>query len=191
MDVRIEDEALFVIPGSGALWSYDFGRTKRVIREGGDPVLGSDPPFQIAQTRAGEHGLLLVLPTFGAPSIAQQHRIRTLLGDWVGIRNIAFVLDEGPGRVSVVASDLDLVEPVAAAAAVVRTCWGWDPARALRIQVDELEFRVAPEFDGEVWTAKPELIREPRSRRGSGRASRRRAGSRSPGPASGGGARGR
>ena len=187
MDVRILDEALFVVPGSGAVWSFDFGRTTTVIREPGESTGRSDPPFQIAQVRVGGYALLLVFPTFEAPSVAQQHRIRTLLGECGLGRGVAFVLDEAPGRVAVVGSDLERVEHVAAAAAVVRTCWGWDPARALRIQVDEQAFRVTPRFDGEVWTAEPERLREPRSRR-STRADTRRGGSQSRASANDGGA---
>ena len=28
MDIHIQDEALFVVPASGALWSYDFGNQR-------------------------------------------------------------------------------------------------------------------------------------------------------------------
>ena len=77
MDIRIRDEALFVVPGSGALWSYDFGSEKRVIREAHDEA--SDPPFQAAQARAGEVELLLVFPTLGRPSIDPVLMIRMLI----------------------------------------------------------------------------------------------------------------
>jgi hypothetical protein len=159
MDIRIQDEALFVAPGSGALWSYDFGSNTRVIREGqsGD----TDPPFQVAQARADDLNLLLVFPTLGSPSVAEQDSIRTLLRETVGDRGVAFILDQTPGHVAVVGSDAELVEHFAAAVAVVRTCWGWDDSQAFTVNVDELEFHVAPSFDGEVWTA---LVRRGRER---------------------------
>lgn len=162
MDIRIRDEALFVVPGSGALWSYDFGSEKRVIREAHDEA--SDPPFQAAQARAGEVELLLVFPTLGRPSIAEQDTIRRMLAEHVGSRAVAFVLEQAPGHVALVGSDSELVEHFAAAVAVVRTCWGWDESRVFTVSVDELEFTVAPKFDGEVWTARPELVSRGRAR---------------------------
>jgi len=156
MEIQIEDEALFVVPGSGALWSYDFGSNKRVIREAQAEV--SDPPFQVAQARAAAVKLLLVFPTLGPPSVADQHAIRSLLGAHVGDHGVAFVLDQGEGRVSVVGSDADRVQHFAAAVAVVRTCWGWDSSTLFNVSVDEHAFTVSPSFNGEVWTAQPEPV---------------------------------
>ncbi|HLT35108.1 MAG TPA: hypothetical protein VK034_02460 [Enhygromyxa sp.] len=162
MDIRIQDEALFVVPGSGALWSYDFGSEKRVIREAHDEA--SDPPFQVAQARADDFNLLLVFPTLGAPTIAEQHTIRRLLAEHAGSCAVAFVLSQAPGHVALVGSDTELVEHFAAAVAVVRTCWGWDESQVFTVVVDELEFTVAPRFDGEVWTARPEAVSRGRAR---------------------------
>jgi hypothetical protein len=156
MEIRIQDEALFVVPSSGALWSYDFGNNKRVIREGESPA--SDPPFQIAQARAADFNLLLVFPTLAPPSVAEQDKIRKLLTAHVGNRGVAFVMEQSRSYVSVIGSDANVAEHFAAAAAVVRTCWGWDESKSFTINVDELEFTVEPEFNGEVWTAWPEPV---------------------------------
>jgi hypothetical protein len=155
MDIHIQDEALFVVPASGALWAYDFGNERRVIREGNDEP--ADPPFQIAQVRVDDRDVLLVFFTLAPPSIVQQDKIRRLLAEHVGTRAVAFVLDQAPGYTAVVGSDADLVADFAAAAAVVRRCWGWDESQLFTITVDELEFTVALEFDG-VWTAWPEPV---------------------------------
>lgn len=156
MEIRIQDEALFVVPGSGALWAYDFGKRKRVISEAHAEV--SDPPFQVAQARAGELDLLLVFPTLGSPSVADQDVVRKLLADHVGDRGVAFVLDQGKGWVTLVGSDAEAVEHFAAAVAVVRTCWGWDDSKVFTVTIDEREFSVAPVFKGDVWTARPEPV---------------------------------
>jgi hypothetical protein len=157
VDVRIHDEALFVVPASGALWSYDFGSKQRVIREA--QGVAEDPPFQVAQARAGAENLLLVFKTIGgAPSIADQHAVRGLLAEHVGNRGIAFVVAQGPGHVVLVGSDAELVEHFAAAAAVVCAVWGWDEANLFSVIVDEFEFTVGLEFDGNVWTAWPDPV---------------------------------
>ncbi|MFO7565632.1 MAG: hypothetical protein R6X02_23520 [Enhygromyxa sp.] len=156
MDVHIHDEALFVVPSSGAMWSYDFGEKKTVIREAPDET--SDPPFQVAQVRVDDLPLLLVFPTLGSPTIAEQHAIRRMLAEHGGARGVAFVLTQGPGFAALVGSELELVEHFAAAAAVVRTCWGWDDRSMFTITVDEAEFTVGLRFDGEVWTARPEQV---------------------------------
>lgn len=156
MDIRIQDEALFVVPGSGALWSYDFGNNKQVIREATDEA--SDPPFQVAQVRADDRDLLLVFRTLARPSVAEQETIRRLLTEHVGARGIAFVIDQGPGFAALVGSDGELVDHFAAAVAVVRTCWAWDEEPMFTVTVDELEFNVQLEFNGEVWTAWPEQV---------------------------------
>lgn len=160
MDIRIQDEALFVVPASGALWSYDFGNNRRVIREGDDQP--SDPPFQVAQVRVDDgelsSHLLLVFFTLAPPSIAEQDTIRRLLAEHVGKRAVAFVLDQAPGYAALVGSDAELVDHFAGAVAVVRSCWGWDESELFTVTVDELEFTVALEFVGEVWTAWPEPV---------------------------------
>jgi hypothetical protein len=157
MDIHIEDEALFVVPSSGALWSYDFGSQRREIRKGGEGM-AADPPFQVAQARAADRNLLLVFQTLGPPSIADQHAIRRSLTEHVGSRGVAFVVAQGLGHVGLVGSDAELVEHFAAAAAVVRSCWGWDESTLFTVNVDEFEFTVSLEFDGEVWTAWPEPV---------------------------------
>jgi hypothetical protein len=156
MDIRIRDEALFVVPASGALWTFDFGNETRVIR--GAPEGASDLPFQVAQVQADDRELLLVSWTLTPPSVAEQDTIRRLLAEHVGGRGIAFVLDQGPGFAVLVGSDAELVEHFAAAVAVVRTCWAWDEEKHYTVTVDELEFNVGLEFDGEVWTAWPEQV---------------------------------
>jgi hypothetical protein len=157
MEIRIQDEALFVVPSSGALWSFDFGNSKREI-SAGHRAASSEPPFQIAQARADDYSLLLVFPTLAPASVAEQDKIRTLLTEHVGNRGVAFVMEHSPGYVSLIGSDAHVAEHFAAAAAVVRTCWGWDESKVFTINVDELEFTVEPEFNGEVWTAWPEPV---------------------------------
>jgi hypothetical protein len=165
MDIQIHDEALFVVPATGALWSYDFGSKKREIHPADSGAHASDPPLQVAQLRVDDRPLLLVFPTLGSPSIAEQATVRALLEGHVGTRGVAFVLDQQPGRMTLIGSDAESVEHFAAAAAVVRTCWGWDESTLFSVIVDELEFTVAPKFDGEVWTARPEAVSRGRSRR--------------------------
>jgi hypothetical protein len=157
VDVRIRDEALFVVPASGGVWAYDFGNRHRVIRE--SKGVATDPPFQAAQVRVADSELLLVYKTLGgAPSIAEQHAVRLLLAEQAGSRGIAFVVTQGPGHVALVGSEAELVEHFAAAAAVVSACWGWDEANLFTVIVDEFEFTVGLEFDGNVWTAWPDPV---------------------------------
>jgi hypothetical protein len=145
-----------VSPSSGELWSYDFGSNKRVIREAQSSA--SDPPFQVAQVRVDQRDVLLVFFSLAPPSIAEQDTIRRLLAEHVGNRAVAFVLSQEPGYAALVGSDTELVEHFAAAVAVVRACWSWDESKLFTINVDELEFTVGLEHDGEVWTAWPEHV---------------------------------
>lgn len=162
MDVRIHDEALLVVPSTGALWSFDFGSQKVAIHE--PPADRSDPPFQVAQVRVDDRDLLLVLPSLAPPSIAEQDAIRRALTEHVGKRAVAFVLEQRPGHAALVGSDADLVDHFAAAIAVIRTCWAWDEEKLFSITVDEAEYTVTLEFDGEVWTAWPEQVSRGRAR---------------------------
>lgn len=145
-----------MVPSSGGLWSYDFGSKRQVIREPRGPA--SDPPFQVAQVRADRRDLLLVLFTLAPPSIAEQYAIRRVLAEHARAREVAFLIDQGPGYAAVVGSEAELVDHFAAAVAVVRSCWGWDESTLFTVHVDEFEFAVALEFSGEVWTAWPDPV---------------------------------
>ncbi|MCA9701128.1 MAG: hypothetical protein KC431_26635, partial [Myxococcales bacterium] len=123
MEVRLADEALFVIPASGALWTFDFGNKTETLREAAGENQG--PMFQVAQARAGDSDLLLVLPTFSAPTIAEQDRIRTLLNDHDrrdptrggNVRPVALVIEHSVGKAVVVTEARPLGAKIAAIAA--------------------------------------------------------------------------
>ena len=143
-------------PSSGTLWSFDFGNRRQVLVQGADQV--ADLPVQVAQVRVSERDLLLVFPNLAPPSIAQQHAIRQLLAEHGRGRGLAFVLDHATGYAALVGSDAELVDHFAAAMAVVQTCWGWDESSLFTIVVDEFEFAVGLEYDGNVWTAWPDPV---------------------------------
>lgn len=151
MDVRLEDEALFVVPGSGALWVYDFGEKTKVLEDAREGESG--PVFQVAQAVAGDHSVYLVLPTLMAPSVDDQETIRAMLDKHEPGRAIAMVIDSTVGKAQVVAGEPDIAEPVAAVAAVVRRVWSWDEVEEFTITVDEQSYAVRTDHDGEVWTA--------------------------------------
>ncbi|WP_146155517.1 hypothetical protein [Enhygromyxa salina] len=151
LDVRLEDEALFIVPASGALWIYDFGNKTEVLRDANEG--NSGPVFQVAQATAGDMKLFLVLPTFAAASLAAQDRIFSMLAEHDAERPVALVVEQQEGRVVIVAGDAELVAPAAATAAVVRTCWEWDESESFSINVDQREYGVVAKHDGQTWTA--------------------------------------
>lgn len=155
--VRLEDEALFIVPGSGALWAFDFGNKTEVLQEASADSSG--PPFQVAQASVDELRLFLVLPSFTAPKLAEQDKIFSMLRAHDPERPAALVVDQRQGRASLVAGDAALVEPAAAATAVVRTCWEWDESERFLIKVDQRNYEVAARHDGEVWRATVRKIR--------------------------------
>lgn len=151
VDVCLEDEALFIVPGSGALWIYDFGNKTEVLRDADEG--NSGPVFQVAQASVGGKALLLVLPTFAAASLAEQDRIFSMLAEHDAERPVALVIEQSEGRVVIVAGDAELVVPAAAVAAVVRTCWEWDESECFEISVDQRDYEVVAKHDGEQWRA--------------------------------------
>jgi hypothetical protein len=151
LDVRLEDEALFVVPRSGALWVYDFGNKTEVLRDADEGNSGA--VFQVAQATVGGKPLFLVLPTFAAATLGEQDRIFSMLAEHDGERPVALVIEQSEGRVVIVAGDGELVEPAAAAAAVVRTCWEWDESERFAISVDQRDYEVRARHDGDTWKA--------------------------------------
>lgn len=151
LSVRLEDEALFIVPGSGALWIYDFGNKTQVLRDANEG--NSGPVFQVAQATVADMKLFLVLPTFAAASLAEQHRIFSMLAEHDAGRPVALVVEQSEGRVVIVAGVAELVGPAAAAAAVVRTCWEWDESASFSISVDQRDYLVVARHDGETWWA--------------------------------------
>ncbi|WP_106093634.1 hypothetical protein [Enhygromyxa salina] len=149
--VRLEDEALFVVPGSGALWVYDFGNKTKVLRDANEG--NSGPVFQVAQATVGGMKLFLVLPTFAAATLTEQDRIFSMLAEHDPDRPVALVVEQSEGRVVIVAGVAELVAPAAAAAAVVRTCWEWDESPGFSIVVDQRDHFVTAKHDGETWQA--------------------------------------
>lgn len=149
--VRLEDEALFVVPGSGALWIYDFGNKTQVLRDANEG--NSGPVFQVAQATVGTMKLFLVLPTFAIASLGEQDRIFSMLAEHDADRPVALVIEESEGRVMIVAGGAELVAPAAATAAVVRTCWEWDESERFAISVDQRDYTVTVKHDGETWWA--------------------------------------
>lgn len=154
LQVRLEDEALFVVPGSGALWIYDFGNKTQVLRDAREG--NSGPVFQVAQATVAGMQLFLVLPTFAAASLAEQDRIFSMLAEHDAGRPVALVVEQSEGRVVIVAGVAELVDPAAAAAAIVRTCWEWDESERFSISVDQRDHVVTVRHDGETWRASVE-----------------------------------
>ena len=152
--VRLADEALFIEPGSGRLWTFDFGNKTEVIKEADGE--GGGAPFQVAQATVDERELFLVLPPFGTASLAEQDRIFSMLREHDAERPVAVVVERERGKLALIAGDADLVGPAAAAAAVVRTCWEWDQSTEFSINVDQRDYTVRPRHDGEVWRASVE-----------------------------------
>lgn len=159
--VRLEDEALFIVPGSGALWRYDFGNKTQVLHEAKEG--NSGPVFQVAQATVSDMRLFLVLPTFAAASLAEQDRIFSMLSEHDDSRPVALVLDHDKGRAVIVAGDAELVEPAAATVAVVQTCWEWDESEEFSVNVDQRDYIVAVRHDGETWRATVERAPPPMS----------------------------
>jgi hypothetical protein len=154
LDVQIEDKALFVVPRSGALWSYDFGNKTEVLRDANDQSFG--PVFQVAQATVGGMRLFLVLPTFAAASLVEQDRIFSMLTEHDPTRTVALVVQHSRGQAVIVAGSSKLVDPAAAAAAVVLTCWAWDESERFAINVDQVDYDVVARHDGERWKASVE-----------------------------------
>jgi hypothetical protein len=154
LDVRLEDEALFVVPGSGALWVYDFGNKTEILRDANEGNSGR--VFQVAQATVAGKPLFLVLPTFAAASLGEQDRIFSMLAEHDPDRPVALVVEQSEGRAVIVAGDTELVIPAAAAAAVVRTCWEWDESESFSISVDQRDYVVVAKHDGECWKASVE-----------------------------------
>ncbi len=165
--MRLDDEALFVVPRSGALWSFDFGNKTEVLREADEHGFG--PVFQVAQAttcdgrggdgRGGEMRLFLVLPTFAAASLNEQDRIFSMLAEHDPTRPVALVVQHSRGRAVIVAGSTELVAPAAAATAVVLACWAWDESARFEISVDQLDYAVVARHDGERWKASIERQR--------------------------------
>jgi len=155
-DVSLEDEALFVVPGSGALWIYDFGNKTEVLREADEGNHG--PVYQVAQATVGDMRLFLVLPTFAAPSLVDQAKIFGMLTEHDPKRPAALVVTHSRGEGSIVAGDEQLAQPAAAAAAVVKTCWEWDESPRFAFNVDQLDYGVTVKHDGERWQADVVLL---------------------------------
>lgn len=151
LEVRLEDEALFVVPRSGALWSFDFGNQTKVLREADER--GSGPVFQVAQATVADMRLFLVLPTFAAASLGEQDRIFSILAEHDPTRPVALVVQHSPGQAVIVAGSTDLVAPAAAATAVVLTCWAWDESDRFDIDVDQIDCVAVARYDGERWKA--------------------------------------
>ena len=149
--VRLEDEALFIVPGSGALWVYDFGNKTKVLQEAREG--NSGPVFQVAQATVDDMRLFLVMPTFAAASLAEQDRIFSMLAQHDGERPVALVVEYSKGQATIVAGDAQLVQPAAAALAVVQTCWEWDESGEFAISVDQRDYTVVARHDGESWRA--------------------------------------
>jgi hypothetical protein len=154
LDVQIEDKALFVVPRSGALWMYDFGNKTEVLRDANDQSFG--PVFQVAQATVGGMRLFLVLPTFAAASLVEQDRIFSMLTEHDPTRTVALVVQHSPGQAAIVAGSAEIVNPAAAAAAVVLTCWAWDESERFAINVDQVDYDVVARHDGERWKASVE-----------------------------------
>jgi hypothetical protein len=154
LDVQIEDKALFVVPRSGALWMYDFGNKTEVLRDANDQSFG--PVFQVAQATVGGMRLFLVLPTFAAASLAEQDRIFSMLAEHDPTRTVALVMQHSRGQAAIVAGSAAIVDPAAAAAAVVLTCWAWDESERFAINVDQIDYDVVARHDGERWKASVE-----------------------------------
>jgi hypothetical protein len=155
LDVQIEDKALFVVPRSGALWMYDFGNKTEVLRDANDQSFG--PVFQVAQATVGSMRLFLVLPTFAAASLVEQDRIFSMLTEHDPTRTVALVVQHSRGQAAIVAGSAEIVNPAAAAAAVVLTCWAWDESERFAINVDQVDYDVVARHDGERWKASVEL----------------------------------
>jgi hypothetical protein len=155
LDVQIEDKALFVVPRSGALWMYDFGNKTEVLRDANDQSFG--PVFQVAQATVGGMRLFLVLPTFAAASLVEQDRIFSMLAEHDPTRTVALVVQHSRGQAAIVAGSAEIVDPAAAAAAVVLTCWAWDESERFAINVDQVDYDVVARHDGERWKASVEL----------------------------------
>ena len=155
LEVRLEDEALFVVPRSGALWLFDFGNKTEVLRDADEHSFG--PVFQVAQATVVVAGaqmrLFLVLPTFAAASLHEQDRIFSMLAEHDPKRPVALVVQHSPGRAEIVAGSEDLVAPAAAATAVVLACWAWDESQRFAINVDQSDYVVVARHDGERWKA--------------------------------------
>ena len=154
--MRLDDEALFVVPRSGALWSFDFGNKTEVLREADEH--NSGPVFQVARAttcdgRGGDMRLFLVLPTFAAASLDEQDRIFSMLAEHEPTRPVALVVQHTRGRAVIVAGSTELVAPAAATTAVVLACWEWDESARFEISVDQLDFAVVARHDGERWKA--------------------------------------
>ena len=155
-EVHLADEALFIVPGSGALWTFDFGNKTEVLQEARAESGGA--PFQVAQATVGELRLFLVLPSLSAPNLGEQDRIFSMLRQHDAERPAALVVEQRQGRASIVAGDAKLVEPAAAATAVVRTCWEWDESERFAITVDQRDYAVVARHDGNVWRATVERL---------------------------------
>jgi hypothetical protein len=154
LEVRLEDEALFVVPRSGALWLYDFGNKTEVLRDADEHNFG--PVFQVAQATVGGTRLFLTLPTFAAATLNEQDRIFSMLAEHDPTRPVALVVQHSRGQAVIVAGSTDLVTPAAAATAVVLTCWAWDESTEFHISVDQLDYVVVARHDGERWKASVE-----------------------------------
>lgn len=149
--VRLEDEALFIVPGTGALWTFDFGNKTEVLKEAS--ASSSGPPFQVAQAVVDDVSLFLVLPSLMAPNLGEQDKILSMLREHDAKRPAALIVEQREGRASLIAGDASLVEPAAAATAVVRTCWEWDESETFSITVDQRDYEVVASHDGETWRA--------------------------------------
>lgn len=149
--MRLEDEALFVVPRSGALWLFDFGNKTEVLRDADERSFG--PVFQVAQATVDALRLFLVLPTFAAASLTEQDRIFSMLAEHDPTRPVALVVQHSRGQAEIVAGSTELVAPAAAAAAVVLACWAWDESQRFEINVDQRDYEVVVRHDGERWKA--------------------------------------
>jgi hypothetical protein len=148
-DVSLADEALFVVPGTGALWVFDFGNKTEVLREADAANHGA--MFQVAQATVGDFRMFLVLPTFAAPSLGEQARIIGMLSEYDPSRPVAQVVQHSRGDGTIVAGEAKLAMAAAAAAAVVKTCWEWDESGTFKFSIDMREYTVVVEHDGEHW----------------------------------------
>ena len=157
--VRLEDEALFIVPGSGALWVFDFGNKTEVLKEA--DANGSGALFQVAQATVDSQKIFLVLPTFATASLGEQDKIFSMLREHDDARPVALVVEHGKGSAALIAGDAELVRPAAAVAAVVRTCWEWDKSERFEINVDQRDYVVVARHDGEAWRASVERAPPP------------------------------
>ena len=104
--VRLADEALFIEPGSGKLWTFDFGNKTEVIKEADGE--GGGAPFQVAQATVDERALFLVLPPFGTASLSEQDRIFSMLREHDAERPVAVVVERDRGKLALIAGDAEL-----------------------------------------------------------------------------------